>query len=96
MFVVPGGQLTGPKPHFLRRDRQICDTDVSPLQRAAVPMSAGDVLLFNSKLPHGTPINSTDKMRWAVQYHYVPARASEVDDSVRLQALGFEGRNVKC
>ena len=45
-----------------------------PAGRVAVPMRVGDVLLFDGKLPHGTPINRTDDFRWAVQYHYRPGR----------------------
>ena len=29
------------------------------------------VLLFDSYLPHGTPTNTTDVQRYALQYHYV-------------------------
>ena len=57
----------------------------------------GDTLLFDSKLPHGTPTNRTaDDWRWALQYHYIPISASEVDESVRLQAFGTEGKDVTC
>jgi len=96
MFVVPGGHLAGPRPHFLRRDWQICDTDIRPLQRIALPMRAGDVLFFHSKLPHGTPINRTDTMRWAVQYHYIPAAAAPTEDAARMAAFGSEGKDVSC
>lgn len=96
MFVIPGGHLEGPRTHFLRRDWQICDTDILPLRRTALPMHAGDVLFFHSKLPHGTPINRTETMRWAVQYHYVPASAIPTDDAARMAAFGSEGKNVSC
>ena len=96
MFVVPGGHHDGPMTHFLRRDWQICDTDILPLPRIAVPMSAGDVLFFHSKLPHGTPINRTNSMRWAVQYHFVPASAVPTDDALRMAAFGSEGKDVAC
>ncbi|HLT01799.1 MAG TPA: phytanoyl-CoA dioxygenase family protein, partial [Geminicoccaceae bacterium] len=61
-----------------------------------VPMRAGDVLLFDGKIPHGTPINRTDDFRWAVQYHFRPATAVLVDDDTRLAAFGSEGRDVTC
>ncbi len=96
MFVVPGGHLDGPRAHFLRRDWQICDTDALTLPRIAVPMRSGDVLFFHSKLLHGTPINRTDTMRWAVQYHYVPASAVATDDSVRMAAFGSDGKDASC
>lgn len=59
-------------------------------------MEAGDVLFFDDKLPHGTPINETDEQRWAVQYHYCPDTAFQVDDAERLNAYGNESKNVTC
>jgi phytanoyl-CoA hydroxylase len=96
MHLLAGGHKAGARIHFKRRDWQICDTDVPAGGRVAVPMTVGDVLLFDGKLPHGTPINRTDDFRWAVQYHYRPAATVETDDAVRLAAFGSEGRNVTC
>ena len=96
MHVLKGAHRQGPRPHFKRRDWQICDTDVEMEQRLAVPMEAGDVLFFDGKLPHGTPTNETDEQRWAVQYHYCPRNAVPVDDAERLDAFGHEGKNVTC
>ncbi len=96
MHVLKGAHQLGPRPHFKRRDWQICDTDVEWEQRQAVPMEAGDVLFFDGKLPHGTPINETEEQRWAVQYHYCPVEAALVDDGERLRAFGNEGKNVTC
>lgn len=96
MHVLAGGHRLGPRPHFKRRDWQICDTDVERQRRLAVPMQPGDVLLFDGKLPHGTPVNTTREQRWAIQYHYRPAAAHEVDDAERLSAFGAEGKGVTC
>lgn len=96
MHVIKGGHRQGPRIHFKRRDWQICDTDVPTGGRVAVPMAPGDVLVFDGKLPHGTPINRTDQIRWAVQFHYRPADASEVADADRLAAFGSEGKDVTC
>jgi phytanoyl-CoA hydroxylase len=96
MHLLAGGHKEGPRLHFKRRDWQICDTDVPRTGRVAVPMRAGDVLLFDGKIPHGTPINRTGAFRWAVQYHYRPALADEVDDEARLAAFGSEGKGVTC
>lgn len=95
MFVLPGGHRDGPRPHFLRRDWQICDSAVV-FQRTAVPMRAGDVLLFHGQLPHGTPINRTRSTRWALQFHYLPADAAPCEDAERLAAFGGEGLGVSC
>jgi phytanoyl-CoA hydroxylase len=96
MYVLAGGHKNGPRPHFMRRDWQICDTDILNSHTTCVPMEAGDVLLFDSKLPHGTPTNNSDEFRWAIQMHYVPADAVEVDERVRLENFGNEGKNVSC
>ena len=96
MHLIPGGHREGPRPHFKRRDWQICDRDVEPGGRIAVPMQPGDVLFFEGKLPHGTPTNRTPQHRWAVQFHYRPAEARTVDDAVRLAAFGSEGKDVTC
>ncbi len=95
MHLIRGGHRMGPLPHKKVRDWQICD-DVPAVERVAAPMRAGDVLLFDGKIPHGTPTNRTDEFRWAVQYHYRPARAREIGDEERLAAFGAEGREVSC
>ena len=96
MHVIPGGHRAGPRVHFVRRDWQICDEHVIEESRLAVPMSAGDLMLFDGKLPHGTPTNQTDEQRWALQLHYIPQTASEVEETLRLETFGSEGKNVIC
>lgn len=96
MFVISGGHWEGPRIHFRRRDWQICDTEVLGLRQTALPMEAGDIMIFHPKLPHGTPTNRTAEHRWALQYHYVPVTAEKVDEQVRLDAFGSEGRDVTC
>ena len=78
MHLLAGGHKAGARIHFKRRDWQICDTDVPATGRVAVPMTVGDVLLFDGKIPHGTPVNRTEDFRWAVQYHYRPATAVQL------------------
>jgi phytanoyl-CoA hydroxylase len=96
MHMLRGGHKAGPRPHFQRRDWQLCDTDVEATDRVAVPMRAGDVLFFDGKIPHGTPTNRTHEFRWAVQFHYRLVAATPVDDEVRLGHFGSEGREVTC
>jgi phytanoyl-CoA hydroxylase len=96
MHMLAGGHKAGPRLHFKRRDWQICDTDIETRGRVAVPMQVGDVLFFDGKVPHGTPINKTDSFRWAVQYHYRPKAAQAIDDAARLDAFGSEGKHVTC
>jgi phytanoyl-CoA hydroxylase len=96
MHMLRSGHKTGARPHFKRRDWQICDSHVDEVDRVAVPMEAGDILFFDGLLPHGTPVNHTEEFRWAVQFHYRPAGASLVDDQARLAHFGSEGRDVTC
>lgn len=99
MYMVPGAQNDGPIAHFMKRDWQICDTEIYKAlagKRVCAPMKAGDVLIFDSKLPHGTPKNQTDEYRWAVQLHYRGTRAIGCTDEQRLAVFGSEGKNVSC
>ena len=96
MQVVEGGHRQGPRVHFMRRDWQICDSEVARLPRVAIPMRAGGCLLFDALLPHGTPANRTDRQRWAVQYHYVAPDSRETGDEDRLSVFGSEGKGVSC
>ena len=96
MQVVEEGHREGPRVHFMRRDWQICDSEVARLPRVAIPMRAGGCLLFDALLPHGTPANRTDRQRWAVQYHYVAPNSRETGDEDRLAVFGSEGKGVSC
>lgn len=99
MYLLPGVNNQGPIPHFIRRDWQICDDEILEVlghRRISVPMEAGDVLLFDSKLPHGTPKNNSDCSRWALQLHYRSISSSSCTDDTRLAAFGSEGKNVSC
>ena len=96
MQVIEGGHREGPRVHFMRRDWQICDSDIARLPRVAIPMRAGGCLLFDALLPHGTPANRTDRQRWAVQYHYVAPNSRETGDEDRLAVFGSEGKGVSC
>lgn len=96
MFLLAGAHKEGPRVHFMRRDWQICDDAMKGCHATCAPMEPGDVLLFDAKLPHGTPTNRSADYRWAIQLHYVPVGAGEVDERVRLDAFGNEGKNVTC
>jgi len=99
MYLVPGMHKQGPILHFMRRDWQICDSEIYQTlagKRVCAPMKAGDVLIFDSKLPHGTPRNKTDEFRWAVQLHYKGTNTSSWEDEKRLEVFGSEGKNVSC
>ena len=82
--------------HFQRRDWQICDSDMTGRHCVAVPLQPGGLLVFDALLPHGTPCNSTDRRRWALQYHYCPEQAVRTDDAARMAVFGAEGKDVEC
>jgi phytanoyl-CoA hydroxylase len=99
MYLVPKAHLQGPIVHFMRRDWQICDKDVMELlssKRVVAPMDPGDVLIFDSKLPHGTPKNNSNEYRWALQLHYRSVESQSCPDEERLANFGSEGKDVTC
>lgn len=96
MFLLAGGHKDGPRVHFMRRDWQICDNEMLGCSSTCAVMEAGDAILFDAKLPHGTPTNQSSEFRWAIQLHYIPAAVAEVDESIRLGLFGNEGKNVTC
>jgi phytanoyl-CoA hydroxylase len=96
MFMLPGLHRDGPVVHFMRRDWQICDTYLQDKHPVALEMEAGDLVLFDAKIPHGTPTNSTNEQRWALQFHYVPRSVEKVAEELRLSVFGAEGKNVSC
>lgn len=96
MFMLKGAHRDGPIVHFKRRDWQICDTALAGRQPVALPMNAGDLVMFDAKLPHGTPTNRTDEQRWALQFHYVPKSVEKIAVEQRLAIFGEEGKDVSC
>ena len=101
MHVLDQGHKEGPQNHFLRRDWQICDTDVerlhhSRLKVAAIPLPAGGCMLFSGLLPHGSPPNQTAKRRRALQFQYYPASTEQTTDENRMAIYGGEGKGIEC
>ncbi len=96
MVVIPGSHRRGPVVHFKRRDWQICDTHVNNRGALAVPLKPGDCLLFHSLIHHGTPTNTTNLRRRAVQFHYRPASAPKTSVEERMAIFGAEGKDVTC
>jgi phytanoyl-CoA hydroxylase len=97
MQFLPGQHKIGPKIHFQRRDWQICDTDILGQRSVAAPLKPGGLLFFSGLLPHGTPHNSSEKRRRALQFHYAPADVAQNPDSAeRLKHFGSEGKDVTC
>jgi phytanoyl-CoA hydroxylase len=95
MQLLPGRHCE-PLIHFQRRDWQLCDTAVLGSESVAAPLPPGGLLLFDGKLPHGTPHNTSPKRRRALQYHYAPHDVQKAAAEVRLDAFGSEGKDVTC
>ena len=95
VLPTPLAQMA-PRPHFSRRDWQICDSEVEGRACVAVPLAPGGALLFSTLLPHGTPTNTGDSQRLAVQFHFAPKGALRTSDAERLEHFGGEGMGVHC
>lgn len=95
MQILPGRHHE-PLIHFKRRDWQLCDTAVLGTESVAAPLPSGGMLLFDGKLPHGTPHNNSPKRRRALQFHYAPDDIHKSPPEVRLAAFGSEGKDVTC
>lgn len=94
MHIIPGSHEDGPVVHFDRRDWQICDTDVQIDQDVMAPLEPGGALLFDGLLHHGTPPNTSDSRRRALQFHYTAADAAWLDE--RPAEFGNTDRDVEC
>jgi phytanoyl-CoA hydroxylase len=97
MHFLPGAHRQGAIPHFNRRDWQICDTEVlGKGQAVAAPLKAGGFVIFDGLVPHGTPHNTTDTRRRALQFHYVAKGTARITTEQRMAMFGSEGRDVSC
>ena len=96
MHVLDRGHLEGPRTHYRRRDVQLCDADMLGQRSVAFPLEPGDAMFFDGLLPHGTPANSSPDRRRAVQFHYCPEGAAEMDSAERLRIFGAEGKDATC
>ena len=94
MHIIPGSHEEGPVVHFDRRDWQICDTDVQVDQDVMAPLEPGGALLFDGLLHHGTPPNTSDSRRRALQFHYTAADAEWLEE--RPEEFGNTDKDVEC
>ena len=47
-------------------------------------------------VPHGTPTNTSETQRLALQFHVGPRGAQRTGDEARLQLFGGEEHGVHC
>jgi hypothetical protein len=50
--------------------------ELDDLEPLAVPMQVGDALLMHQHVPHVSPPNLTDRIRWSVDIRYQDGRRS--------------------
>ena len=96
MQFQAGGHRDGPQLHWMRRDWQICDSEMLGRELVACPLPAGGAVFFDSLVPHGTPQNSSPDRRRALQFHYVATDARAVPKEERMRVFGSEGKDVTC
>lgn len=96
MQFLAGGHRDGPQLHWMRRDWQICDSQMLGKTSVACPLPAGGAVFFDSLVPHGTPQNSSTDRRRALQFHYVAKSARAVPKEERMRVFGTEGKDVTC
>jgi phytanoyl-CoA hydroxylase len=96
LHILPGTHREGPAEHFKVRDWQICDTRVQTQRDIAVPLPAGGCLLWHGMLHHGSPDNTTDTTRRALQFHYKPGGSGQTTTDERMQHFGGEVRGAEC
>ena len=70
MHVIPGSHRRGIDSHEGTGDLYGLSKQPSFEEALAIPLQAGDGLLFHGELHHGTPANATKTRRRALQYHY--------------------------
>ena len=95
MHLMPS-MYAKPIIHFQRRDWQICDTDMLGKKCLAVPLEPGGCLFWSSLMPHGSPTNSSDMRRRALQFHYVKDGTKRIDREDHKKIFGGEVQGKKC
>ena len=96
LHVIPASHLQDPMPHFRRRDWQICDADVRIGADWVVPLEPGGCLLWHGLTHHGSPANSSNQARRALQFHYKPAGTEDISVEERMEVFGGEVRGAEC
>lgn len=80
MHVVPCSQHAGIVAHQGAADEYGAVQSPAPAEVVAIPLEAGDALVFHGELLHATPANRTDQGRRALQYHYAATDCRRLRD----------------
>lgn len=77
MHVIPGSHTQGIVPHGGVGDDYGLLDPPSFDRAVAIPLKAGDALVFHGEIFHYTPSNQTPHRRRAVQYHYASSKCRQ-------------------
>ena len=73
LHVLPGGHKHTP-PYEEQWEPGAFAPELENLEPLAVPMQVGDALLIHQHVPHVSPPNRTDRIRWSVDIRYQDGR----------------------
>ncbi|TNJ62490.1 phytanoyl-CoA dioxygenase family protein [Paenibacillus hemerocallicola] len=96
MHVIPRSHREGATPHYAIRDWQLCDTGIPVERNIAVPLQPGGALFFHGLLFHGTPNNTSDKRRRALQFHYACESAAKLSPQEYKRMFTNEMTGAEC
>ncbi|MFD2331208.1 phytanoyl-CoA dioxygenase family protein [Cohnella sp. GCM10020058] len=96
MHVIPRSQMSGAVPHYAVRDWQLCDEAVPVERDVAVPLAPGGALFFHGLLFHGTPNNTSDKRRRALQFHYALETSDKMSPQEYKRVFTNELTGAEC
>ena len=90
LHVLPGGHLHTP-PYEEQWEPNTYVAELNDLEPLVVPMEVGDALLMHQHVPHVSPPNRTESIRWSIDIRYQDGRRPV--KSVREP--GFLARSVE-
>jgi len=80
MHIIPKSHTQGIGEHDMVNNDYVLLNPPSTEHAVAVPLKAGDALIFHGEIFHHTPPNRTDKRRRAIQYHYSSTKCRRTND----------------
>ena len=73
LHVLPGGHLHTP-PYEEQWEPNTYVAELDGLEPLVVPMEVGDALLMHQHVPHVSPPNRTESIRWSIDIRYQDGR----------------------
>lgn len=91
LYVIPGSnhwELFDSARDELQNMRSFEDVEARGIP-VAVPMKAGDILLFSNMTFHGSKVNRSDAVRWSIDIRYCRTRGTYTTSEVEQAAEDF-------